>query len=82
MAINVEEHILEEEVTVSQIESEAEKFLNGKSSSIPKSLGVGKEVFSIPQKQKEEPKQGFSLEEALTPKESLEEIMSVFNLDD
>lgn len=78
-----EEHILEEELTVSQIESQAEKFLNGKNVSIPKILGVGKEVLSIPPKHKEEKKkEGFSLEEALTPKESLSEIMAVFNLDD
>lgn len=75
--------IFEEELVVSQTESEAEKFLNGKASHMPKSMGVGKEVFSIPQKeQPKEKKQGFSLEEALTPKESLSEIMSVFNLDD
>ena len=76
-------NIFEEELTISQTESEAEKFLNGKQTFIPKSMGVGKEVLSIPPKeQQKEKKEGFSLEEALTPKESLSEIMSVFKLDD
>ncbi len=76
-------HVFEEELTISQTESEAEKFLNGKQTFIPKSMGVGKEVLSIPPKeQPKEEKQGFNLEEALTPKESLSEIMSVFKLDD
>ncbi len=81
--INYTENIFEEELTISQQESAAEKFLNGEQTFIPKSMGVGKEVLSIPPKeQKQEKKEGFSLEEALTPKESLSEIMSVFKLDD
>jgi len=66
--------------------SDAEKFLNGEGIGIPKSMGLGKEMFAIPPKEfgknltkKEE---CFSLEEALTPKESLEEIMLAFKLDD
>ena len=74
--------VFEEELVVSQTESEAEKFLNGKQTFIPKSMGVGKEVLTIPPKEQKQEKQGFSLEEALTPKESLSEIMSVFKLDD
>lgn len=80
---NLTVNVFEERMTVSQSESEAEKFLNGQKVAIPKVLGVGKEVLTIPPKHKqEEKKEGFSLEEALTPKESLSEIMSVFNLDD
>ncbi|MBR1926086.1 MAG: hypothetical protein IJ837_04495 [Clostridia bacterium] len=80
---NITVNVFEEKMTVSQNESEAEKFLNGQKVLIPKVLGVGKEVLTIPPMHKqEEKKDGFSLEEALTPKESLSEIMSVFNLDD
>ena len=81
---HVEQVTLEPE-TVQKAPSDAEKFLNGESNVIPKSMGLGREKFSIPPRefmQKEPKKNGFSLEEALTPKESLEEIMSVFNLDD
>ena len=80
---NMVVNVFEEKMTISQNESEAEKFLNGQKVKIPKVLGVGREVLAIPPKHKqEEKKEGFSLEEALTPKESLSEIMSVFNLDD
>ena len=68
------------------IPSEAEKFLNGQGGKIPKSMGMGKEIFSIPPKEfmqaMNKKTNGFSLEEALTPKESLAEIMTAFNLDD
>lgn len=83
--IDVEQVALEEK-TVQKAPSDAEKFLNGETNIIPKSLGLGKEMFSIPPKEFMEslPKKsnGFSLEEALTPKESLAEIMTAFNLDD
>lgn len=66
--------------------SDAEKFLNGEGIGIPKSMGLGKEMFSIPPKEFGDvlmkQKAGFSLEEALVPTESLEEIMQVFKLDD
>ena len=76
-------NIFEEELTISQTESDAEKFLNGTQTNLPKSMGGYKEVLTIPPKeQNNEKKEGFSLEEALTPKESLSEIMSVFKLDD
>lgn len=80
---NVTAQVFEEELVISQTESDAEKFLNGTQTFIPKSLGVGKEMLSIPPKeQQKQKKEGFSLEEALTPKESLKEIMAVFKLDD
>ncbi len=67
--------------------SSAEKFLNGEGIEMPKSMGIGKEMFSIPPKEftdnlPTERAEGFSLEEALVPTESLSEIMSVFNLED
>lgn len=65
--------------------SAAEMFLKGDGVDIPKSMGVGKQMFSIPPKEfmdsLKESKEGFSLEEALCPKESLAEIMSAFDLD-
>lgn len=65
--------------------SAAEMFLKGDEVGIPKSMGVGKQMFSIPPKEfmdsLKESKGGFSLEEALCPKESLAEIMSAFDLD-
>lgn len=80
---NMTAQIFEEELVINQTESDAEKFLNGTQTYIPKSLGVGKEMLSIPPKeQQKQKKEGFSLEEALTPKESLKEIMAVFKLDD
>ncbi len=80
---NAPEDVLSSQKTPSQ----AEKFLNGETNSIPKSLGLGREKFSIPPKEfidglSQKKEKGFSLEEALTPKESLEEIMTAFNLDD
>ena len=72
--------------TESVTPSEAEKFLNGQGGKIPKSMGMGKEIFSIPPREFmqaiNKKTNGFSLEEALTPKESLAEIMTAFNLDD
>ena len=77
-------HIVEKKDV--KIPSDAEKFLNGQGISIPKSMGLGKEIFSIPPKEFGEcltkQKEGFSLEEALVPTESLEKIMQSFKLDD
>lgn len=76
--------ITTETTTVTQ-ESSAERFLNGEGVDIPASMGkLGKDVFHIPpanayQKEKEK---GFSLEEALVPTESLEEIMKSFSIEE
>lgn len=79
---STEEHFVEEEIVLSE-PSQAEQFLNGGGVKIPLTLGIGKEVLNIPGKQQKESKgKSFSIEEALTPKESLSEIMTVFNLDD
>ncbi len=65
--------------------SAAEMFLKGNEVNIPKSMGVGNQMFSIPPKEfldtLKESKDGFSLEEALCPKQSLAEIMTAFELD-
>ena len=66
--------------------SDAEKFLSGEGICIPKSMGLGKEMLAIAPKEfgknLTKKQDCFSLEEALTPKESLEEIMLSFKLND
>lgn len=73
-----------ETITIMQ-ESSAEKFLNGEGVEIPASMGkLGKDIFNIPPSNayNEKKEKGFSLEEALVPKESLEEIMKSFAIED
>ena len=66
--------------------SSAEKFLNGEGVDLPASMGMlsksSLNIISNQENKNEKSKSGFSLEEALVPTDSLEEIMKSFDVDD
>ena len=70
----------DEEITL------AEKFLNGEDVEMPKSYGeIGPNVLEVPPAEftraLNESKDGFNIQEALHPQESLREILRAFDLD-